>query len=54
MHIELTRKPHGTLTGQIGVRLTHTQASQPCEYRVAKFPVCLPSVPRELRVHGRG
>ena len=38
MHTELTRNPHGTPTGQIGVHLTHNQASQPCEYRVAKFP----------------
>ena len=40
--------------GQIGEHLTHTQASQPCEYRVAKFPVCFPSVPGGLRVHRRG
>ena len=54
VHTELTRNSHGTPSDQIGVHLTPTQASQPCEYRMAKFPVCLPSVPRELHVHGRG
>ena len=53
-HTELTRNLHGTPTGQIGEHLTHTQASQPCEYRAAIFPMCLPSVPGVLRVHGRG
>ena len=38
MHTELTPNSHGTPTGQIGVHLTHTVASQPCEYRMAKFP----------------
>ena len=54
VHTELTSNLHRMRTGQISVHLTHTQASQPCEYRVAKFPVCLQSVPGELRVHGRG
>ena len=41
VHTELTRNSHRAPTGQIGEHLTHTQASQPCEYRVAKFPECL-------------
>ena len=40
--------------GQIGVHLTHTQASQQCDYRLAKLPVCLQSVHGEFRVHTAG
>ena len=45
MHTELSRNSHGTPTGQIGVHQTHTQASQPCDYRVALFPRVPPECP---------
>ena len=51
---ELTYNSQGTPAGQIGEHLTHTQASPRCDYRVAIFPVCLPSVPGEIRVQGGG
>ena len=54
VHTELTRNSHGMPVDQIDVHITHTQASQPCEYRVAKYPMCLPSVPGELRMRSRG
>ena len=37
-HTMHTRNSHGAPTSQIGEHITHIQASQPCENRVAKFP----------------